>query len=160
MTTPSDAWPNRKLAATVVDTDPPPPVAWPRRQPAEPSPDAWATTKKPQRTPRRLGHRPQLAAAAPAQGRSAGRWIVSATLWGLAGGLLAGQSLVAHVDRGMEVGMAWLAPRAPSFLRPYLPVQAPKPVEPRTRRPLLEAPPSPETPPANEPAPKQARRRR
>jgi hypothetical protein len=38
-----------------------------------------------------------------------GRWIVTAALWALAGGLFAGRTIAAHVDRGVEVGMDWLA---------------------------------------------------
>jgi hypothetical protein len=55
-------------------------------------------------------------------------------LWALAGGLFAGRTVAAHVDRGVEVGMDWLAVRAPSFLRPYLPDPVPKLIAPRTHR--------------------------
>jgi hypothetical protein len=159
MATPSDAWqPNRKLAATVVDTEPPPPSAWPRLPPLEPSPAPWPTTKKPQRTPPRLGRRQQPAATAPAQRRSAGGWIALVGLCALAAGLFLGPTITTSADRAMELGMGWLAPRAPSFLRPYLPAPMPKPIEPRARRPLLETPPPVESPPVKEATPARSRR--
>jgi len=162
MATPSDAWPNRKLTATVVDTEAPQPSALSGWAQTESSPDAWPT-KKPQRAPRRLARPIQPRSTAPAQGRPVGRWIVAAALWALAGGLFAGRTIAAHVDRGVEVGMDWLAVRAPSFMRPYLPERVPKPIEPRTRRHVVASPPFDGVLPSEEPAevaPKHVRSRR
>lgn len=132
MATPNDLWPNRKVTATVVDTDPPPSSGWSDWAPTESSPSAWSSTKKkPQRAPRRMAPSAQAAAAS---GRPVGRWIAAAALWALAGGLFAGRQIATHVDAGVEVGMDWLAVRAPGFLRPYLPTPVPKLIEPRPHR--------------------------
>lgn len=53
------------------------------------------------------------------------RWIVAAALWAFACGLFAGPPVAHYFDRCVEVGMSWLAVRAPSFLQSYLP----KPLE-------------------------------
>jgi len=163
MATPSDAWPNRKVTATVVDTESSQPGAWSGWAKTEPSPGTWPTRKKPQRAPRRLAQPARRTTTAPAQSRPVGRWIVTAALWALAGGLFAGRTIAAHVDRGVEVGMDWLAVQAPSFLRPYLPERVPKLIEPRRHRPIVASPPPAEAPPSEEAAlvaPKQERSRR
>jgi hypothetical protein len=132
MATPNDSWPNRNLSATVVDTDPPQPSAWPNWAPPAQGHGAWPTKKKLQRHPRRLvNHTDRMAKPAPTP-RPVGRWIVAGALWAFAGGLFAGPPVALCVDRGVEVGMGWLAVRAPSFLQPYLPKPMPKPVEPPT----------------------------
>jgi hypothetical protein len=158
MATPSEPRPNRVLAATVVDSDPPPQSAWPISGPpppsdwpiselpppsawpvSEPPPQsawldwdppsqgsgAWPTRKAPQRRPRRPTSREDPAAQSVQSRRPVGRWIVAGALWAFAGGVLAGAPLTRYVDRGVEVGMDWLATRGPDFLRPYLP----KPIE-------------------------------
>ena len=150
MATPNDAWPNRKLAATVVDTEAPPPGAWEGWSPTESSHNAWSTKKKLQRTTPRRPARPTTSAAA--QSRPVGRWIVAAALWALAGGLFAGRTIAAHVDAGVEVGMDWLAVRAPSFVRPYLPQPVPKLTLPRSHRQAVASPRPFEAPPPKETA--------
>lgn len=59
--------------------------------------------------------------------------------------------------------MNWLAVRAPSFLRPYLPERVPMLIEPRGHRQIVASPPPAEAPPSKEAAivaPKQERSRR
>jgi len=162
MATPSEAWPNRKMTATVVDTESPP-GAWSGWPKTEPSAGAWPTRKKPQRAPRRLSQPTRPTTTAPAQSRPVGRWIVTAALWALALGLFAGRTIAAHVDQGVEAGMDWLAVRAPSFVRPYLPERVPKLTEPRGHRQSVASPPAAEVPPSKEAAlvaPKHERSRR
>lgn len=134
MATPNDGWSNRKVTATVVDTEPPPSTGWSSWSPNESPPSAWSTRKKPQRAPRRLSRPAEPTARAVAQSRPWGRWLVAAALWALAGGLFAGRSIAGRVDAGVEVGMDWLAVRGPVFLRPYLPQPVPKLIEPRPHR--------------------------
>ena len=150
MATPSEAWPNRKMTATVVDTESRESGAWSGWGKTEPSPGAWPTTKKPQRAPRRLSQPTRPTTTAPAQSRPVGRWIVTAALWALALGLFAGRTIAAHVDRGVEVGMDWLAVRAPGYVRPYLPQQVPKLTEPRGHRQSVASPPPAEVPTSQE----------
>jgi len=155
MATPSEAWPNRKVTATVVDTGAPEPAAWSGWAKTETSSGAWPTKKKPQRAPRRLSqpNRSASTSTAPAHSRPVGRWIVAAALWALAGGLFAGRTIATHVDQGVEAGMDWLAVRAPSFVRPYLPQPVPKLTEPRAHRPSVASPPPAEVPGSKEAAP-------
>ena len=152
MANPSEAWPNRKVTATVVDTESRESGAWSGWGKTEPSPGAWPTTKKPQRASRRLVQptRPTSTAPAQAQTRPVARWIVAAALWALAGGLFVGRTIAAHVDRGVEVGMDWLAVRAPGYVRPYLPQQVPKLTEPRGHRQSVASPPPAEVPTSQE----------
>jgi hypothetical protein len=132
MATPNDLWPNRNVKATVVDTDPPQSNTWSEWAPTESSQSAWSTPKKKsQRAPRRTSPTTQPAAAS---GRPVGRWIAAAALWTLAGGLFAGRAIAPDVDAGVEAGMDWLAVRAPSFVRPYLPKPVPKLIEPRPHK--------------------------
>lgn len=134
MAPPNDSWPNRNLSATVVDTDPPEHSAWPKWAPPDQGHGAWPTKKKLPRHPRRLvNHTGRTAKPAPTP-RPVGRWIAAGALWAFAGGLFVGPPVALWGDRGVEVGMAWLVVRAPSFLHPYLPERAPKPVEPPTLR--------------------------
>jgi hypothetical protein len=149
MATPNDLWPNRKVTATVVDSDPPPSGEWSAWAPTESSHSAWSTKKKPQRAPRRL---PQSSQAAAALSRPVGRWIAAAAMWALAGGLFAGRVIAPHVDAGVEAGMDWFAARAPGFLRPYLPTPVPKLIEPRTRPKAVASPFAAKALPSKEPA--------
>lgn len=161
MATPSEAWPNRKVTATVVDTGAPEPADWSGWAKTEKSSGAWPTQKKPQRAPRRLSQANRSTASAPAQSSPVGRWIAAAALWALAIGLFAGRTIATHVDRGVEAGMDWLAVRAPGFVRPYLPQPVPKLTEPRAHRPSVASPPSFEVPsPKEAVAPKHERSRR
>jgi hypothetical protein len=143
MATPSEPRPNRSLAATMVDSEPPPQSAWPNSEPApqsawpnsEPAPQdawpnwdppsqssgAWPARTAPKRRPRRPKARADSATQAVQTHRPVGRWIVAGALWAFAGGMLAGPPLARYVDPGVEAGMDWLAQRAPGFLRPYLP---------------------------------------
>jgi hypothetical protein len=79
-----------------------------------------------------------------------GQWIVATALWTLAGGLFAGRTIATDVDRGVEVGMDWLAVRAPNFLRPYLPERVPKLIEPRAHRQVSASPPPADALPSKE----------
>ena len=126
MATPNDSWPNRKLAATVVDSDPPEHSARPSWNPPEETWGSRPTSKRPQRRTRRTSD--QMDATAAPRTRPVGRWIVAGALWGFVGALLVGPPLANLVYRGVGVGMNWLTPRAPGFLRPYLP----RPIPPVT----------------------------
>ena len=148
MATPSDSWPNRNLAATVVDTSPPQEKAWPSWAPPEHGDGgAWPTKKRPQRHSRRLVNRTDRIAKPAPMPRPMERWIVAGALWAFAGGLLVGPAVAWYADRGTEVGMGWLARHAPGFLQSYLPKPVPKPIEPpASGRGRIAAPPFTKTP--------------
>lgn len=162
MATPNDAWSNRKVMTTVIDSDPPQSSGWSGWAEDESSHSAWATKKKPQRATRRPA-RPTQTGTEAADQRPIGRWIAAVALWSIAGGLFAGRAIAGHVDAGVEAGMEWLAVRAPSFLRPYLPAPVPKLIEPKPRQVATSPIPAAEPPPPQEvtrPAGKEGRKHR
>ncbi len=76
--------------------------------------------------------------------------MVAVALWALAGGLFLGRTIAADIDRGVGIGMDWLAMRGPSFLRPYLPAPVPKLIEPRARLHVAASPPPAAAAPSKE----------
>lgn len=166
MATPNDVWPNRNVAATVVDTDPPPPSGWSSWNPEDMRDRAWPGMKKPQQHPPRkvVKSSERLAQTAPAP-RRVGRWIVAGALWAFAGGLVVGPAVASFCDRGVAVGVGWLQVHGPGFLKPYLPKPLPKPSEPPASKRLQLAAPlgtefAPPTKPASPAAPKTERGRK